>query len=111
MFEDERRVVMRLEVPGMDKDEFDIELLDDALVGSGQKRFERERTQVATGRPNAAYGSVRRVPPLAVPVPTDDQGQLQRRRAEDRVDQGQAVETQRTDDQGQVRQDRAQRRS
>ena len=29
----------------MDKDEFDIELLDDALGGSRQKRFERERTK------------------------------------------------------------------
>lgn len=44
VFEDERRLVVRLEVPGMDKDEFDIEVLNDALVVNGEKRFARERT-------------------------------------------------------------------
>jgi len=32
--------VGRLEVPGMGKDEFDIAVLDDAVVVSGKKRFE-----------------------------------------------------------------------
>ena len=36
MFEDGRRRVVRLEVPGTDKDEFDIEVLDGALVVSGE---------------------------------------------------------------------------
>jgi hypothetical protein len=36
MFEDERRLVVRLEVPAMDKDEFDIEVLDDALAVCGE---------------------------------------------------------------------------
>jgi HSP20 family protein len=31
MFEDDRSLVVQLEVPAMDKDEFDIEVLDDAL--------------------------------------------------------------------------------
>jgi HSP20 family protein len=71
MFEDERRLVVRLEVPGMDKDEFDIEVLDDALVVSGEKRFERERTEGRYRMLQCAYGSFRRVVPLPVPVVAD----------------------------------------
>lgn len=71
MFEDERRVVVRLEVPGMDKDEFDIEVLDDALVVSGEKRFERERSEGRYRMLQCAYGSFRRVVPLPVPVLAD----------------------------------------
>ena len=71
VFEDERRLVVRLEVPGMDKDEFDIEVLDDALVVSGEKRFERESSQGRYRMLQCAYGSFRRVVPLPVPVLAD----------------------------------------
>lgn len=68
VFEDEQRLVVRLEVPGMNKDEFDIEVLDDALVVRGEKRFERERTEGRYRMLQCAYGSFRRVVPLPVPV-------------------------------------------
>ena len=68
VFEDERRLVVRLEVPGMDKDAFDIEVLEDALVVSGEKRFERENTEGRYRILQCAYGSFRRVVPLPVPV-------------------------------------------
>ena len=71
MFEDERRLVVRLEVPGMEKDEFDIEVLDDALVVSGEKRFERERTEGRYRMLECAYGSFRRVVPLPMPARAD----------------------------------------
>ena len=71
VFEDERRLVVRLEVPGMEKDEFDIEVLDDALVVSGEKRFEREGTEGRYRMLQCAYGSFRRVVPLPVPVLAD----------------------------------------
>ena len=71
MFEDERRLVVRLEVPGMDKDGFDIEVLDDALVVSGEKRFERERSEGRYRMLQCAYGDCRRVVPLSVPVLAD----------------------------------------
>ena len=38
VFEDETRVVVRLEVPGMAKEDIDIEVREDALVISGEKR-------------------------------------------------------------------------
>jgi HSP20 family protein len=68
VFEDERRLVVRLEVPGMEKDELDIELLGNALVVSGEKRFERESTEGRYRTLQCAYGSFRRVVPLPVPV-------------------------------------------
>ena len=71
VFEDEQRLVVRLEVPGMEKDEFDIEVLDDALVVSGEKRFARERTEGRYRMLQCAYGNFRRVVPLPVQVLAD----------------------------------------
>lgn len=71
VFEDERRLVVRLEVPGLEKQDLDIQLVDDALVVSGEKRFERESTQGRWRVLQCAYGSFRRVVPLAVPVLPD----------------------------------------
>lgn len=68
VFEDDTRLVVRLEVPGMDKQDINIEILDDALVVSGEKRFERENTEGRWRVMQCAYGSFRRVVPLQVPV-------------------------------------------
>jgi HSP20 family protein len=68
VFEDERRVVVRLEVPGMDKDEFDVEVVGDALVVSGEKRFERQSSDGRYRMLQCAYGAFRRVVPLPAPV-------------------------------------------
>lgn len=71
VFEDEGRLVVRLEVPGMEKDEFTIEVTDDTLVVRGEKRFERESTEGRYRVLQCAYGSFRRVVPLQVPVLAD----------------------------------------
>jgi HSP20 family protein len=71
VFEDDRRVVVRLEVPGLDKSDLDIEVQEGALIVRGEKRFEREDS---TGRYRVlqcAYGSFRRIVPLHVPVLSD----------------------------------------
>jgi HSP20 family protein len=44
VFEDDKGLVVRLEVPGMEKSDFDIEVTDQKLVVRGEKRFERETT-------------------------------------------------------------------
>lgn len=72
LFEDDRRVVVRLEVPGMEKDDLNIEARDDALVISGEKRFERENTDGRWRVMQCAYGSFRRVVPLGVAVRADE---------------------------------------
>jgi HSP20 family protein len=71
VFEDDRRLVVRLEVPGMAKDDFDIEVLDDALIVRGEKRFEREATEGRWRVLQCAYGSFSRSVPLPVAVRAD----------------------------------------
>lgn len=68
VFEDDRRLVVRLEVPGMEKDAFKIEVVDNALVVHGEKRFERETTQGRYRVLQCAYGSFRRAVQLPVSV-------------------------------------------
>ena len=71
VFEDEQRVVVRLEVPGMEKQDLTIEARDDMLIISGEKRFDRESTEGRWRVMQCAYGSFRRVVPLNVPVLAD----------------------------------------
>jgi HSP20 family protein len=71
VFEDDKRLVVRLEVPGMDKENFNIEVLDDVLVVRGEKRFEREDSEGRYRLLQCAYGSFRREVSLPVPVLAD----------------------------------------
>jgi HSP20 family protein len=71
VFEDDKRVVVRLEAPGMNKGDFDIQVLDDALVVRGEKRFEREGNNGRWRVLQCAYGSFLRTVPLPVPVKSD----------------------------------------
>lgn len=41
--EDEENLVLHLEIPGMDPDQFEIEILDDHLVVRGEKRVDTEQ--------------------------------------------------------------------
>lgn len=72
VFEDDRRLVVRLEVPGMDKEDLRLEVRDDALVVSGEKRFEREGTEGRWRVMQCAYGSFHRAVPLPAPVLADE---------------------------------------
>ncbi len=67
LLEDDRRLVARLEIPGLDKDDFKI----DALVVSGEKRFERDSSDGRWRTIQCAYGAFRRVVPLPAPVRAD----------------------------------------
>jgi len=68
VFEDEKRLVVRLEVPGMQKRDMSIEVRDDTLVITGEKRFEREDTDGRWRVMQCAYGNFHRVVPLPAPV-------------------------------------------
>lgn len=72
VFEDDRRLVVRIEAPGMDKRDIDIEVRDDALVVSGEKKFAREDTEGRWRVMQCAYGGFRRVVPLSVPVRAEE---------------------------------------
>ncbi len=72
VFEDERRVVVRLEAPGLDKQDFDLQVLDaQTLVVRGEKKFERESTEGRWRMVQCAYGSFQRTIALPAPVETD----------------------------------------
>lgn len=71
VFEDDKRIVVRLEAPGMNKGDFDIQVLDDALVVRGEKRFERESSEGRWRVLQCAYGSFLRTVPLPTPVKSD----------------------------------------
>ncbi len=68
VFEDDKHLVVRLEIPGMDKSDLTIEVHDNALVVSGEKRFERELTEGRYRSLQCAYGTFRRLVPLPVEV-------------------------------------------
>jgi HSP20 family protein len=72
VFEDDARVVVRLELPGMERKDFDIEVTADTLTVRGEKRFERESTEGRWRVLQCAYGSFARRVPLPVAVKTDE---------------------------------------
>lgn len=72
LFEDAHRIVVRLEVPGMDKRDMDIQIVDGSLVLKGEKRFSGESSNGRWRIMQCAYGSFRRVVPLSAPVSADD---------------------------------------
>lgn len=68
VFEDDAKVVVRLEVPGMEKQDFELEVHDDVLLVRGEKRYEHEATEGRYRVRQCAYGSFHRSIPLPAPV-------------------------------------------
>jgi HSP20 family protein len=71
VFDDDDQIVVRLEAPGMDKDDFDLQVLDGYLVIRGDKHFERESTEGEYRVTECAYGRFERAIPLPDEVETD----------------------------------------
>jgi HSP20 family protein len=71
LFEDDRRVIVTVEVPGLEKQDLDIGVQNNTLVISGEKAFERESSEGRYRVLQCAYGSFRRAVPLPVPVIAD----------------------------------------
>lgn len=65
--ESDDQLVVRLEAPGMDNDQFDISVIDNHLVVRGEKRVQKEETQGRYHIMECAYGQFER----AIPLPTD----------------------------------------
>lgn len=71
VFEDDDRVVVRIEAPGLERSDFDLQVVRDELVVSGEKRFERETSQGRWRVMQCAYGAFRRRVPLPAAVQSD----------------------------------------
>ena len=66
--EDADSVIVRLEAPGMEAENFDIDVVDDYLVVRGEKRVQREDTSGRFHVMECAYGSFERAIPLPAAV-------------------------------------------
>ena len=64
VFDGDDSVVVRLEVPGMEKANFDLQVLDNHLRVRGEKRVERERNEGSYHVTECAYGAFERTIPL-----------------------------------------------
>lgn len=60
VFDDDERVVVRLEAPGLQKKDFDLEVRGRYLVVRGHKQLQRERTEGRYHLTECAYGSFAR---------------------------------------------------
>lgn len=69
--EEEDQIRVRLEAPGMEPDQFDIEVIDDVLVVRGEKHAEREQNSGRYYLLERAYGAFERAIRLPAAV---DQG-------------------------------------
>ncbi len=72
VFEDDQRIVVRVELPGLEKDQIRVEVEDDLLTISGEKRFQRESAQGRWRLIQCAYGSFERRVPLPAAVNSDE---------------------------------------
>jgi len=71
VFDDDDKVVVRLEVPGMNADDFDVTVVDNVLIINGEKRFEREKSEGNYRVLERAYGHFSRSIPLGYEVEAD----------------------------------------
>lgn len=65
-------ITVRLEIPGMENDEFDISVIDNHLVVRGEKHVNREETQGRYHVMECAYGRFERA--VRLPADVDDSG-------------------------------------
>lgn len=72
VFEDDRRLVVKLELPGLSKEDLDIQVFADTLLVRGEKRFQSESTEGRWRVMQCAYGSFQRAVPLPVAVRSDE---------------------------------------
>lgn len=68
VYEDDKRIVVHVEVPGVDKDDLDLEVQGHLLILRGEKRFERESSEGRYRVLQCAYGSFERTVPLPAAV-------------------------------------------
>lgn len=66
--EEEGQFTVRLEVPGLEPDDFDVQVLDDYLVVRGEKQVQRSQGHGHYHVMECAYGQFERALPLPGPV-------------------------------------------
>ncbi len=64
VYDDDDKVVVRVEAPGMEGEDFDIEVVENYLVIRGQKSIQKEHSEGRYHVLECAYGSFERALPL-----------------------------------------------
>ena len=71
VFDQDGKIEVRLEAPGLTRDDLEVEVHDDQLRIAGEKRVEREHREGAYHVAECAYGRFARLVPLPAPVKAD----------------------------------------
>ena len=71
LYDDADKVIIKLEVPGLANDDFDLNIVDNILTISGEKQFQQEKTQGNYRILECAYGRFSRSIPLEYEVDAD----------------------------------------
>jgi HSP20 family protein len=71
VFDDDDKVIVRIEAPGMRREDFAVELNGDVLSVRGEKKFDREARHGRYSVVQCAYGSFRRDVRLPAAVKAD----------------------------------------
>jgi HSP20 family protein len=66
--EDDEKIIVKAELPGLKREDIDIELTGDTLTIKGERKFENEERKENYVRIERAYGEFRRVFTIGVPV-------------------------------------------
>lgn len=72
MLERDDKLVVKADLPGLNKDEINVELTDDALLISGERRTENEEKKEGFYHSERSYGSFFRRIPLPEGINTED---------------------------------------
>jgi HSP20 family protein len=72
MFEREGQLVVRADLPGMTKDDVNVEITDEAIILQGERRDEREENREGYYHSERSYGSFYRQIPLPEGVNAED---------------------------------------
>jgi HSP20 family protein len=72
IYEDEHKIVLKLEVPGLKQEDFDIQLENNTLTVRGERKFEKEEKEENFHRIERRYGSFFRS--FTVPITVNHEG-------------------------------------
>ncbi len=72
VYEDEHKIVLKLEVPGISQDQLDIRLESNTLTVKGERKFEQEEKQENFSRIERRYGAFTRSFTLPASVDTEN---------------------------------------
>ncbi len=70
--EDDEKIIVRAEIPGMKKEDIDIELTGDTLTIRGERKLENEEKKENMVRVERAYGRFQRSFTIGVPVKSNE---------------------------------------